>query len=196
MKGLQMSKIYTRKGDTGITSLADGSKISKSSIRVEAYGALDELNAYMGMALNHCNDIKDKSIALEMENTLIWIQQRIFLISSNIANPQSLEKNSVQTPDNKDIHSLEKKIDNMTKYLPLQKAFILPGGSLFSSHLFICNTICRRAERKIIQLFEQSTINVKSIVPFINRLSDFLFTLARYGNYLLNEKEIYWDSRI
>lgn len=174
-------KVYTKTGDTGETSLVGGSRIKKNSIRIEAYGTIDELNSYIGL-------IRSFPMSEIELNELIDIQRILFTIGSELANPNiDLEKGLTSKPTTE----LEKSIDRINLLLPPMTHFILPGGSQLVSHCHIARTICRRAERRILDLNEQDAMN-KEIIKYCNRLSDYLFMLAR--KFAVDEQitEIKW----
>jgi cob(I)alamin adenosyltransferase len=183
-------KIYTKTGDKGTTSLIGGSKVSKSHLRIEAYGTVDELNSYIGL----CKDlIADKhSISILQE-----IQDRLFTIGSALAcDPEKEPKMKIPDLKEGDIDLLEKEMDKMTDQLPEMKSFILPGGHPVISHLHIARCICRRAERCCVRLETEQKEVEAIIIKYMNRLSDYLFMLARYTGHLLNIPEIAWKARI
>lgn len=177
-------KIYTKKGDKGQTSLLGGKKVAKSNIRIDAYGTIDELNSFIGLLRDQNIDAYDKKI-------LIKIQNNLFTIGSNLA--LSPEKANLKIPEIKEenIIFLEKEIDKISKHLPEMRNFVLPGGNKIISLCHICRTVCRRAERKIVSLYEQEQIN-EIILKYLNRLSDYLFILARKFNKDLQVKEEIW----
>lgn len=163
-------KIYTKTGDKGQTSLYDGTRIDKDSIRVESYGTIDELNSYIGLCMHYINE-DDKKV-------LFNIQRDLFYIGSELATKNTEKLNKVVT-DN-DIKNLENIID---KYMGEAKgldSFIIPGTSLASANLHIARTICRRAERNIISLSKIEKVN-PMLIKYINRLSDTLYAIARYS---------------
>jgi cob(I)alamin adenosyltransferase len=183
-------KIYTRTGDKGTTSLIGGTKVSKSHLRIEAYGTVDELNSYIGL----CKDLLTEQ---HSKAALQEIQDRLFTIGSALACDPEKEK-KMKIPDLKetDITLLEKEIDKMNDLLPPMKSFILPGGHPSISHLHIARCVCRRAERSCVRL-ESEKIEVEPIIiKYLNRLSDYLFILARYTGRLLNVADIPWKPRI
>ncbi len=169
-----LSKIYTKTGDGGTTALGDGTRISKFDIRVEAYGSVDELNASIGLVTT----IKDPTF----EHDLQTIQQDLFDLGADLCNPE--KQNSSAKPlriSIKQVERIECEIDQMNeKLLPL-KSFILPGGNQLASNLHLCRTICRRAERKIVELNTRDPVN-KYAVHYLNRLSDWFFVAARIAN--------------
>ena len=163
-------KIYTKTGDKGQTSLYDGTRVDKDSIRVESYGTIDELNSYIGLCMHYINEDEKK--------VLFNIQRDSFYIGSELASKNTEKLNKVVT-DN-DIKNLENIID---KYMGEAKgidSFIIPGTSLASAHLHIARTICRRAERIIISLSKIEEVN-PMLIKYINRLSDALYAIARYS---------------
>lgn len=163
-------KIYTKTGDKGQTSLYDGIRVDKDSIRVESYGTIDELNSYIGLCMHYINEDEKK--------VLFNIQRDLFYIGSELATKNTEKLNKVVT-DN-DIKNLENIID---KYMGEAKgidSFIIPGTSLASAHLHIARTICRRTERIIISLSKIEEVN-PMLIKYINRLSDALYAIARYS---------------
>ncbi|MDX9909702.1 MAG: cob(I)yrinic acid a,c-diamide adenosyltransferase [Mariniphaga sp.] len=167
-----MGKIYTKTGDDGTTGLVGGTRVKKFDARLEAYGTIDELNAAVGV-IRSC-DIPDT-----ISSVLIEIQNRLFNIGSRLASDKKgdkiTEKLSITEAH---IAFLEKAIDEMDKDLPKLRQFILPGGDLASAYCHVARTVCRRAERRILAFADRGTIQPE-IVKYINRLSDFLFVLAR-----------------
>lgn len=167
-----MGKIYTKTGDDGTTGLVGGTRVKKFDARLEAYGTIDELNAAVGV-IRSC-DIPDT-----ISSVLIEIQNRLFNIGSRLASDKKgdkiTEKLSITEAH---IAFLEKAIDEMDKDLPKLRQFILPGGDFASAYCHVARTVCRRAERRILAFADSGTIQPE-IVKYINRLSDFLFVLAR-----------------
>ena len=182
-------KIYTKTGDKGTTSLLGGTKVSKGHLRIEAYGTVDELNSYIGL----CNDLlMDKGSKLIMQE----IQDRLFTLGAALAcDPEKETKMKIPDLKEDDISLLEKEIDRMTGLLPVMRSFILPGGDPVVSHLHVARCICRRAERCCVRLEEEKNEVAPVITKYLNRLSDYLFTLARYTAHLLQVPEIPWKPR-
>ena len=180
-------KIYTKTGDKGFTSLIGGTRVAKHDIRIESYGTVDELNSYIGL-------IGDQDIAAHDKGILKQIQDRLFTIGSSLASDP--EKSKMIIPDLylTDIELLEKEMDLMNEHLPELKHFILPGGSNAISFCHIARCVCRRAERICVQLAEESTVDEK-INVYLNRLSDYLFTLARKIANDYNIPENQWIPR-
>ncbi|MBK9254498.1 MAG: cob(I)yrinic acid a,c-diamide adenosyltransferase [Saprospiraceae bacterium] len=179
-------KIYTKTGDKGQTSLFGGKRLDKDDIRIEAYGTVDELNSNIGF-LNACfEDSVQNSLLVE-------IQKRLFTVGSNLASDPDKE---MITPDLKeeDIQKLELAMDEMNHVLPGLRFFILPGGDQAVGSAHICRTVCRRAERRVITLSRMSEVDDKIII-YLNRLSDYLFVLARKIGFDRQIAEIPWEPR-
>lgn len=183
-------KIYTKVGDKGTTSLIGGTKVPKSHLRIEAYGTIDELNSYIGLSRDLLSDEKSREILLE-------IQDRLFTIGSSLA-CDPVKEPKMRIPDLKetDVTLLENEIDRMNDLLAPMKSFILPGGHPTISTLHIARCVCRRAERCCVRLEPESLEVEPIILQYLNRLSDYLFVLARYAGHLLNVAEIPWKPRI
>ncbi len=181
-------KIYTKTGDTGYTSLIGGTRVPKHHIRIESYGTVDELNSYIGL-------ISDQNIAHEDKAILKEIQDRLFTIGSSLASDP--EKSKMKIPDlhEEDILLLENEIDKMNESLQPLKHFILPGGITASSYCHLARCVCRRAERNVVHLAEESFVDDK-ITIYLNRLSDYLFTLARKVNADHQILENKWIPRV
>ena len=184
-------KIYTKTGDEGTTGLFGGSRVQKNNIRIESYGTVDELNAYIGL-------IKDQEISYEIKQSLLKIQHDLFTLGAMLATPQ--EKETLQNGkerlnilkiDEQSILFLEKEIDQMELELPQMTHFILPGGHQTVSFCHIARCVCRRAERLAVDLSEHEHINT-IILKYLNRLSDYLFVLARKLSKDLLLAEIKW----
>ena len=175
--------IYTRFGDKGKTALHTGKTVSKGSSRVEAYGNLDELNSFLGVVVSQ---IKDKKIKEE----LLEIQSDLFQIGASLAGPGEKDHKTLGENLKKRVTEFEKEIDILTKKMPKLKNFILPGGET-GSLLHYARTVARRAERRTVNLAEKEVV-LSEILIYINRLSDLLFTFARYINYKEKQKEIIW----
>jgi len=204
-------KIYTKTGDTGSTSLFGGQRIPKNSPRIIAIGAVDEYNASLGLAQSQLIFIlHSHSLTLtthpqpnhhDLQNTLTFLQNLAFDIGAALASPlppQSKKTSHAPTLNNSLITQLENEIDRYTQPLPPLKQFILPGGSELAARLHQARTICRRAERAVARLTEQpnpSPADGLSLI-LLNRLSDLLFTLARYANHLENTPDIPWSPSI
>ena len=181
IKLVKLNKIYTKIGDKGSTQLGDGKMVNKDSLRVDAYGSVDEANATIGLSILRTN-IKIKKI-------LKIVQNDLFDLGADLCIPD--KKNTQKLKITKDrVDYIEEKIDNFNKELSSLNSFILPGGSESSTYLHIARTVTRRAERKIVTLSKKEKINPITII-YLNRLSDLLFVLARYTNNK-GKKDILW----
>ena len=182
-------KIYTRSGDKGQTSLIGGTRVPKFHPRIEAYGTIDELNSYIGL-------IRDQDIDRHFKDVLLEIQDRLFTAESIIALDPGAEAN-VKLPALKDddITFLEQEIDRMNEVLPELTSFILPGGHTIVSYCHVARCVCRRAERHTIRLAQAQPVEEK-VIQYLNRLSDFLFVLARRLGKDLKANETIWKARI
>ena len=183
-------KIYTKTGDKGKTSLIGGTKVYKSDLRIEAYGTVDELNSFVGLCLDH---LKSHNIS----NVLAEIQDRLFTIGSALAcDPEKETKLKIPDLHEADVELLEKEIDKMNETLSTMKSFILPGGHVAVSTLHITRCVCRRAERCCVRM-QKKEMEVESlIIKYLNRLSDYLFVLARFAAHELGAGEIPWKPRV
>lgn len=186
---MKMNKIYTRTGDKGTTSLVGGVRVSKTNVRLEAYGTVDELNAYIGWLVTSVSDTDSKEL-------LQAVQHKLFSIGSYLATDQKQTELRVESRVSEEhILRLEKEIDEMHTYLPELSGFILPGGSQAAAICHVCRTVCRRAERRIYALEEATGEEIdENVKRFVNRLSDYLFVLSRKLNHLTHSDEIYWDK--
>jgi cob(I)alamin adenosyltransferase len=178
-------KIYTKTGDLGETALIGGKRISKSELRIEAYGTVDELNAYMGM-------LGDQDVNIKRKDFLKSIQDILFTVGSNLAS--EVENNKIPDLKESDIEKLELEIDKMNTELPDLRHFILPGGHVSVSFGHIARTVCRRAERLVVRLHENSNVDWQ-IIKYLNRLSDYLFVLCRKMCAELGVEEIKWNVK-
>lgn len=176
--------IYTRTGDKGTTGLFNGRRVAKDSLVIEAIGSVDELNAVIGLALAR---IKNKE--LRIKNNMQEIQGDLFSVGASLANPKS----KTLVDFEKRAKEIEKQIDEMTKKLPKLMNFILPGGSETGASLHLARTVCRRAERQIVALSKKEKVS-SSVLIYINRLSDLLFTMARFVNLAEKKKEVVWKN--
>lgn len=184
-------KIYTKTGDNGTTSLFSVARVPKHHLRIESYGTIDELNSYLGL-------IKDQDISESYKSILYQIQNDLFVIGSMLATPPEDEKLksgkdrlTILTIDANSIAVLERQIDEMDSELPQMTHFILPGGHTTVSYCHIARCICRRAERLVVELNDNEEVNI-SVLQYLNRLSDYLFVLARKLTKDLNVEEIKW----
>ncbi|HVZ26761.1 MAG TPA: cob(I)yrinic acid a,c-diamide adenosyltransferase [Sediminibacterium sp.] len=183
-------KIYTKTGDLGKTALIGGTRVAKSHIRIDAYGTIDELNSFIGLTSDHCTDAQTLRVLRE-------IQDRLFTIGSSLAcDPEKSPKMKIPDLKETDITALEKEIDAMHTVLPEMKSFLLPGGHPAISTAHITRCVCRRAERCCVLMQEEGLFIDPLVLQYLNRLSDYLFVLARYVGHLLSVPEIPWRPRI
>ncbi|MCT4624324.1 MAG: cob(I)yrinic acid a,c-diamide adenosyltransferase [Schleiferiaceae bacterium] len=180
-------KIYTKTGDKGTTSLVGGSRVSKYDVRLHAYGSTDELNSWIGL-------IGDLCAEEELKNFLRNIQVELFDLGSNLASEKGQDRIPLPKVEDSSIKALEQKIDEMNKILPQLRTFILPGGDVLVSYCHIARTVCRRAERWSVELIEKEELD-EVFVKYLNRMSDFLFVLARYFAHSKQVEEIPWIPR-
>jgi len=179
--------IYTRTGDKGKTSLMSGLRVLKSDLRVETYGTIDELNSIIGVVLS------SKYQVLSIKKELIRIQNDLLDIGSALANPTLNYERSTMNYLQKRVKEFERFIDQMTAKMPALKNFILPAGGKTGAFLHLARAICRRAERRIVELNNKERID-NDIIIYLNRLSDLLFTMARFANFKEKKKEIIWSA--
>jgi len=180
-------KIYTKTGDKGQTSLIGGTRVPKHHLRIETYGTVDELNSHIGL-------VRDTFQHHHSQEILKLIQDRLFTIGASLASDP--EKSKMKIPDllEADVELLEKEIDAMNEVLPELKNFILPGGHAVASYCHIARCVCRRAERLSVHLSENEFVDEKVII-YLNRLSDYLFVLARFILHINTAPEIPWQPR-
>ena len=176
---VKLDKIYTRGGDSGLTSLGDGNRVEKHSLRIRAYGEIDEVNSILGIVVCYCNEFLKKII--------LKIQNDLFDIGADLCIPSLKEKKIALNEQN--ILFLEKELDKINDKLKKLDSFILPGGTKASSFLHYARTVTRRCERTIVELSYKEKIN-QNIIKYINRLSDFLFVAARIEN--IKDGDILW----
>ncbi|WP_400193827.1 cob(I)yrinic acid a,c-diamide adenosyltransferase [Hymenobacter sp. B81] len=180
-------KIYTRTGDKGLTSLIGGTRVPKSSLRIESYGTVDELNSWMGL-------VRDQEVNAPRRELLKQVQDRLFTIGATLASDP--ERSRMQLPDlhEADVLALEQEMDRLNDGLPELRHFILPGGHPSVSYAHVARCVCRRAERLTIALREESFVP-DLVVVYLNRLSDYLFVLARGMSHDLGAEEVKWQPR-
>jgi cob(I)alamin adenosyltransferase len=181
-------KIYTKTGDTGTTSLFGGKRVSKADLRINAYGTVDELNSWVGL-------LRDQKVNTARKNALLEIQDRLFTIGSMLAAEPGKTKVKIPGLTDDDVVFLEKEIDRMDALLPALRSFILPGGSESVSVGHISRTVCRRAERLVIELLGSQVVD-PMVIKYLNRLSDYLFVLARLMGQELGVEEAAWKPRM
>lgn len=181
-------KVYTKTGDKGQTSLFGGRRISKSDLRIESYGTVDELNSWIGL-------IRDQDIDSDQIKTLTEIQDRLFTLGSMLASDPGKPLKNIPLVEDRDIAFLESEMDDMDAHLPEMKSFVLPGGNTIVSYCHLARCVCRRAERMVIRLSEENKVDEIDI-RYLNRLSDYLFVLSRKITLDKNAPETLWKPRV
>jgi cob(I)alamin adenosyltransferase len=181
-------KIYTKTGDNGTTALFGGKRVSKSELRIEAYGTVDELNSYIGL-------LRDQPVNQQRSEVFLAIQDRLFTIGSELAVEPGNTKVKVPKIQPDDISFLEKEIDRMDAELPPLRNFILPGGHPSVSIGHIARTVCRRAERRLVELSQREAVD-PMLIQYLNRLSDHLFVICRKMTSELGAPESPWTPRM
>lgn len=184
---MKITKVYTRTGDRGQTSIVGGIRVSKASARLEAYGTVDELSSHLGLLAAMLSEG-------EYHDMIIRVQNNLFNVCTNLATDQSQTPlyDSAKLADG-EIELLEKEVDRMMKLLPERQGFILPGGTPVAAQAHVCRTVCRRAERRIVALSEVAQISSETL-QYVNRLSDYLFVLAKIINFNAGVSEIVWQN--
>lgn len=186
---MAITKVYTKTGDEGTTSLVGGVRVRKTNPRIEAYGTVDELSAQLGLLASFMKDGDDK-------NMVIRIQRTLFTVCSYLATDTSKTQLAKSyTLDEQEVTALEVEIDHLNGSLPRQTAFIIPGGSHEAALAHVCRTVCRRAERRIFFLAETAKLDSR-VLQYMNRLSDYLFMLARKLNFIDGVREKIWKKNL
>lgn len=187
---LAINRVYTRKGDQGLTRLVGGQKVSKNALRIETYGSVDELNAFVGKARNTIED--NYEILSDLGKTLLRVQHELFNLGSILATLAEDQVPQMPRVTQEDIALLEQEIDNANEHLEPLRSFILPGGSDIDADFHVCRTVCRRAERLSVSLAEHEDID-PFCVAYLNRLSDAFFVWGRFASHKIERKETLWD---
>lgn len=182
-------KIYTKTGDTGKTGLVDSSRVSKASSRIALLGSLDEANAYIGL----CSVIVPE--ASPYRDLLFRSQRFLFDCGARIADPADVSRLPIRLPMREDVKAYESSIDELSAALPLLQAFILPGGIELAARLHVARSVVRRAERLAVQCCDDGMVIEPEILMFLNRLSDWLFVVARFANAEAGMSDVLWQSR-
>jgi len=184
----RITKIYTKQGDGGSTRLGGGQKISKTAIRIEAYGTVDELNSFLGVAIA-CG------LDSELSGPVAAIQNELFHLGSDLCIlEEDKRERSAPGIEPRHVEALEALLDRLTAEVGPLENFILPGGSIGAAHLHVARTVCRRAERLVVALAQEESVGSETI-RYLNRLSDALFVMARFENKRKGTDEVTWDSR-
>lgn len=181
-----INRVYTRRGDSGETSLAGGQRIAKNDLRIEAYGTVDELNSFIGLARESARELP------ELDTILRRVQHELFNLGSILATlPEDVHPHQARITDAESAQ-LEREIDRMNEGLPKLRSFVLPGGSRLNAELHICRTICRRAERICVSLAAVADVDA-AILKYLNRLSDALFVWSRWASHRTGVPETLWE---
>ena len=195
-RGLRITKVYTRTGDGGKTRLAGGQPIWKDSLRVEAYGQVDELNAVIGVVrVLLAEERKKTPAARRLEAELRWVQNKLFDVGAILATAPGQTFRNMPCVTGPDVTRLEQLMDECQHELPPLKEFLLPGGGKISAFLHLARTVCRRAERVCVSLARKETVDPE-LVKFLNRLSDALFVLSRWAAKTRGEPEFLWERNV
>ncbi len=187
---MRITKVYTKTGDQGTTGLADGSRVSKNHVRIEAYGCVDELNATIGLVLTAARDARNVE---RLAQTLQEVQHGLFELGADLATPKP-------GPDGPrvgeiEVRALEEAIDSFNEDLDPLREFILPGGGPIGASLHFARCVCRRGERRLLDLLEAEPQTPTGGLIYLNRLSDLLFVLGRWATRMLGEPEVLWSPR-
>lgn len=190
---IALNRIYTRAGDDGQTRLVGGQRIAKDDLRIECYGTVDELNAFVGMARSTAEKASENCLPLlEIVQTLKRVQHELFNLGSILATlPEDVHPKQPRITQ-AEVAKLERGIDNVNEGLRPLKSFVLPGGSRLEAELHVCRTVCRRAERLLVALAREQSVDSDAL-QYLNRLSDALFVWSRWANHLLGLPETLWE---
>ncbi len=189
---ITINKVYTKVGDGGETYLVGGDRVLKSSLRVSAYGDVDELNSYIGSCISFINSNSQTDELSNFSLILNVLQNELFNLGNMLATPLNKTSDNMPKVDDDSLSFLENKIDFYNKNLRPLKSFVLPGGNELSSRLHVARTVCRRCERKVVKLSKEEKIN-DIIIAYLNRLSDMLFVSSRWVNHLFDIEEVMWN---
>jgi cob(I)alamin adenosyltransferase len=190
---VRINRVYTRTGDRGETALVGGKRVAKDSLRIEAYGTIDELNSIVGLARVFNEESLDAGEAHRfLDEVLCQIQDELFDLGSELATPPEFFQQGMYRVGSGEIARLEKLMDTCQKDLEPLKSFILPGGGRVGAYLHQCRTVCRRAERDILRLSREEEIN-SDVIKYVNRLSDLFFVLSRWMAKQTGEQEYLWQ---
>jgi cob(I)alamin adenosyltransferase len=190
---IALNRIYTKRGDTGQTSLAGGQRVSKDSARIEAYGTVDELCAFTGLAVVSCEEMIAGEPRIEPLLTILRrVQHELFNLGSILATlPEDVHPKQARITA-AEIAQLEHEIDGMNEVLPSLRSFVLPGGTRLNAELHVTRTVCRRAERLLIALARSENVPPETI-QYLNRLSDAMFVWSRWVNHTIGAPEVLWE---
>ncbi|HVP39518.1 MAG TPA: cob(I)yrinic acid a,c-diamide adenosyltransferase [Candidatus Saccharimonadales bacterium] len=191
---IRITRVYTRAGDAGETQLVGGQRVPKDSLRIQAYGTVDELNAVLGLARTANREAPGPEEArAEVETALKRIQNELFNLGSDLATRAADRHPQQPRIEPRHVKRLEEDLDRLNAGLPMLKSFVLPGGGWVSAFLHQARTVCRRAERLVVQLAREEEISEPDL-PYLNRLSDYLFVLGRWAARQRGEDEPLWEA--
>jgi cob(I)alamin adenosyltransferase len=190
---IALNRIYTKRGDTGDTSLAGGQRVPKDALRIEAYGTVDELNSFVGLACVTCEEQAVKVVRLaQLAGILRRVEHELFNLGSILSTlPQDVHPKQARVTE-AEVVQLEREIDEMNAELPTLRSFVLPGGTRLNAELHAARTICRRAERLLVTLARQEEVPPET-VRYLNRLSDALFVWSRWASHQMGVEEVLWE---
>jgi cob(I)alamin adenosyltransferase len=190
---LALNRIYTKRGDSGETSLVGGQRVSKDSLRIEAYGTVDELNAFTGLAVVSCEEMITTNPRLGALLVILRrVQHELFNLGSILATlPEDIHLKQARVTS-EEVAQLEHEIDEMNESLPSLRSFVLPGGTRLNAELHVTRTVCRRAERLLITLAKSESVPSDAI-QYLNRLSDAMFVWSRWVNHTMSAPEVLWE---
>jgi cob(I)alamin adenosyltransferase len=190
---IAINRVYTRQGDQGETALAGGQRVPKDSVRIEAYGAADELNSFVGVARATVAEMEDEEPHFTvLAGILLRVQHELFNLGSILATlPEDVHPNQARITET-EVKQLETEMDRMNEELPPLRSFVLPGGSRLNAELHVCRTVCRRAERAAVELARAENIPPEA-VRYLNRLSDAMFVWSRWASHVAGAPETLWE---
>jgi cob(I)alamin adenosyltransferase len=187
---VRINRVYTKAGDRGQTALVGGQKVSKGSARVECYGAVDELNAALGLVRT---SLEGSPAGTELSPIVARVQNELFNLGAELATPDAERRARSPAVEERHVAALEAEIDRLNEDLPELRSFILPGGGWVSAHFHLARTICRRAERLVVRLVESGEEVGAQAIPYLNRLSDALFVFGRHAAKADGKPEPLWE---
>jgi len=189
---IRITRVYTRAGDGGHTQLVGGQQVDKDALRIECYGTVDELNSILGLARTANRETPGPEEArAALDGLLQRVQNELFNLGSDLATPAEDRPPQQPVAEERHVRFLEAEIDRLNAELPMLKSFVLPGGGWVTAYLHQARTVCRRAERLVVRLARQESVSAHA-VPYLNRLSDFLFVLSRWNARRRGEAEALW----
>jgi cob(I)alamin adenosyltransferase len=190
----RLTRIYTRTGDAGETGLGAGGRLPKDHARIEAYGTVDELSSSLGVALAAGLDERLAAEVLRVQNELFHLGADLCVREEDKTNPDGTTRRPGPRIEARHVEALERTIDELNAALEPLANFVLPGGAAGAAHLHVARTVCRRAERLLVTLMREEAVG-EHVLPYLNRLSDALFVMARWENRRRGVEDVLWDSR-